>query len=83
MCGELGESTSTQEDLGRFHLRRGMTESETSTLAELVNSDWLHSRPHSYILYEFVIAKAFCVHRGHIGAYASLPDIAHSRKAVI
>lgn len=83
MCDELGESTSTWEDLGRFHLRRGMTQSETSILAELVNSDWLQLRLHSYILYEFVIATAFCVHQGHIGAYASLPDIAYSRKAVI
>lgn len=60
-----------------------MTQSETSVLAELVNSDWLQSGLNSYILYEFVIAKAFCVHQRHIGTYASLPNITCSRKAVI
>lgn len=71
------------KDLGPFHLHGTMTQSETSTLAELVNSDWLQLWLNSYILYEFVIAKACCVHQGHIGTYISLPEIAYSRKAVI
>lgn len=83
MCDELCESTSMWKDLGAFRLHGTMTQSETSVLPRLVNSHWLQLWLNSYILYEFVIGKAHCVHQGHIGTYVSSPEIAYNRKSFI